>query len=52
VTARLFFVLAPAVVIGGTCALIHPVFGAIVGACVVGLGVQCTTARPERGETP
>lgn len=48
--ARMFFVLAPAVAVGAIAALIHPAIGFVFGACVAGLGVQVTKARPERGE--
>lgn len=50
--ARLFFVTLPAVlvfaVISFICASVE--VGAMFAAGVFGLGVQCTQARPERGE--
>lgn len=49
---RVFFCAVPALLVGALWCLVHPVAGAIVAACVFGLGWDVTRIRPERGEYP
>lgn len=47
---RALFVLTPAILIAAPFALLGLPLAAIVFVCAIGLGIQCTQPRPERGE--
>lgn len=50
--ARMFFIIIPAIILGGLLSIIHPAIGLVVAACVAGIGIEVTAPRYERGEEP
>jgi hypothetical protein len=50
VTARLIFVLVPALVLAGAASFVHPIFAVLVFVAMCGFGLDMTEPRPDRGE--
>ena len=50
--ARMFFIIIPAIILGGLLSIIHPAVGLVFAACVAGIGIEVTAPRYERGEEP
>jgi hypothetical protein len=48
--ARALFVLVPALLVGGLFTILHPAIGLMAAGAMIGLGLDVTEPRPDRGE--